>query len=113
MGRPASQEHLGKVRLLFSNPDLLWSNEHPTGRFGQGAFRTALEALHSEVRHFKAWVICVFLSSVMQRGIAVRSEHVSCPGGFKCEFFYFGLYVVSPSFQVLCKASTCGQPCLV
>lgn len=49
MGRPASQEHLGKVRLLFSNPDLLWSNEHPTGRFGQGAFRTALEALHSEV----------------------------------------------------------------
>ncbi|KAK9813601.1 hypothetical protein WJX73_010022 [Symbiochloris irregularis] len=49
MGRPPSQEHLGRVRLLFSNPDLLWSNEHPTGRFGQGAFRSALEALHSEV----------------------------------------------------------------
>ena len=49
MGRPPAPQHLGKVRLLFSNPDLLWSNEHPTGRFGQGAFRTALEALHKQV----------------------------------------------------------------
>lgn len=49
MGRPPSPEHAGRVRVLFSNPDLLWSNEFPTGRFGQGAFQTAVKALHEEV----------------------------------------------------------------
>ena len=37
------------VPVFFSNPDLLWANEHPTPRFGQGGFKTALEALYLQV----------------------------------------------------------------
>ncbi|GBF99769.1 hypothetical protein Rsub_12397 [Raphidocelis subcapitata] len=33
----------------FSNPDLLWANEHPRPRFGQGAFAAALSALHERL----------------------------------------------------------------
>jgi hypothetical protein len=36
------------VEVFFSNPDLLWANEHPRPRFGQGAFAAALEALHRQ-----------------------------------------------------------------
>lgn len=32
-------------RLIFSNPDLWWSNEHAHSRLGQGGFRAALEGL--------------------------------------------------------------------
>lgn len=37
------------VPIFFSNPDLLWANEHPAPRFGQGAFKAALEALYTHV----------------------------------------------------------------
>ncbi|PSC67257.1 HAD-superfamily subfamily IIA hydrolase [Micractinium conductrix] len=37
------------VEVYFSNPDLLWANEFPTPRFGQGAFSACLEALHEKV----------------------------------------------------------------
>eukprot|EP00877_Chromochloris_zofingiensis_P014983 jgi/Chrzof1/9739/Cz04g14030.t1 len=37
------------IELYFSNPDLLWANEHTRPRFGQGAFAQALEALHREL----------------------------------------------------------------
>ena len=37
------------VKVYFSNPDLLWANEYPAPRFGQGAFATALRTLHKEV----------------------------------------------------------------
>lgn len=33
------------VHLVFCNPDLLWRANYPTPRFGQGAFRIALEAV--------------------------------------------------------------------
>jgi len=36
------------VEVYFSNPDLLWANEHPRPRFGQGAFAAALDALHRQ-----------------------------------------------------------------
>jgi ribonucleotide monophosphatase NagD (HAD superfamily) len=36
------------VEVFFSNPDLLWVNEHLRPRFGQGAFAAALEALHRQ-----------------------------------------------------------------
>lgn len=49
MGRPPAAEHAGRVRVYFSNPDLLWANEFPAPRFGQGALQTALKALHQEV----------------------------------------------------------------
>ena len=35
-----------KIPIYFSNPDLLWKTQYPHGRFGQGAFRIALEALY-------------------------------------------------------------------
>jgi HAD superfamily hydrolase (TIGR01456 family) len=38
------------VEVFFSNPDLLWANEHSVARFGQGAFAVCLEALHQKVR---------------------------------------------------------------
>lgn len=37
-----------QVDLFFSNPDLLWANEHSAPRFGQGAFMTCLEALYTK-----------------------------------------------------------------
>lgn len=39
----------GHPPLLFSNPDVLWSNAHPVPRLGQGAFRAALEAVYERV----------------------------------------------------------------
>jgi HAD superfamily hydrolase (TIGR01456 family) len=35
------------VEVFFSNPDLLWANEWPAPRFGQGAFGACLAALHA------------------------------------------------------------------
>lgn len=37
------------VPIYFSNPDLLWSNEYPLPRFGQGALQIALKALYTEM----------------------------------------------------------------
>ena len=34
------------MEVFFSNPDLLWSNDFATPRYGQGAFACALQALH-------------------------------------------------------------------
>lgn len=34
------------IPIFFSNPDLLWKTQYPFGRFGQGAFRLALESLY-------------------------------------------------------------------
>ncbi|KAL4440223.1 hypothetical protein ABPG75_003224 [Micractinium tetrahymenae] len=35
--------------VFFSNPDLLWANEFPQPRFGQGAFSACLETLYEKV----------------------------------------------------------------
>ncbi|KAK9829998.1 hypothetical protein WJX72_009132 [[Myrmecia] bisecta] len=37
------------VEVVFSNPDLVWANDHPVSRLGQGAFATCLEALHQQL----------------------------------------------------------------
>jgi len=34
-----------RIPVYFSNPDLLWKTQYRFGRFGQGAFRLALERL--------------------------------------------------------------------
>ncbi len=34
------------MELYFSNADLLWANEHPRNRFGQGAFAHSLLSLY-------------------------------------------------------------------
>eukprot|EP00798_Chlamydomonas_sp_ICE-L_P004388 gene4388-14514_t len=51
-GVPTRNEPLpgsSPVQVFFSNPDLLWANEFPRSRFGQGAFAAALCALYKEV----------------------------------------------------------------
>eukprot|EP00472_Partenskyella_glossopodia_P006317 CAMPEP_0197525422 /NCGR_PEP_ID=MMETSP1318-20131121/11914_1 /TAXON_ID=552666 /ORGANISM="Partenskyella glossopodia, Strain RCC365" /LENGTH=349 /DNA_ID=CAMNT_0043078811 /DNA_START=346 /DNA_END=1395 /DNA_ORIENTATION=+ len=35
-----------RIPVVFSNPDLLWKAQHPHARFGQGAFRLALEVCY-------------------------------------------------------------------
>eukprot|EP01026_Neomeris_dumetosa_P056524 TRINITY_DN5171_c0_g1_i7.p2 TRINITY_DN5171_c0_g1~~TRINITY_DN5171_c0_g1_i7.p2 ORF type:complete len:250 (-),score=25.60 TRINITY_DN5171_c0_g1_i7:593-1342(-) len=37
------------IPIYFSNPDLVWANDFPLPRFGQGAFSTALNTLYQEV----------------------------------------------------------------
>lgn len=37
------------VEVYFSNPDLVWANDHPVPRFGQGAFAACVEALHERL----------------------------------------------------------------
>lgn len=36
------------VPIYFSNDDLLWANEYPHPRFGQGAFRRGIETVYKE-----------------------------------------------------------------
>lgn len=52
-GRPHTQHtppaDAPPVELYFSNPDLLWANDHPRSRFGQGAFAEALTCLLQRV----------------------------------------------------------------
>lgn len=48
-GRQHPPDDASHVEVYFSNPDLVWSNEFPTPRFGQGAFATCLEALHEKM----------------------------------------------------------------
>eukprot|EP00878_Enallax_costatus_P027545 GHUV01029672.1.p1 GENE.GHUV01029672.1~~GHUV01029672.1.p1 ORF type:complete len:256 (+),score=92.69 GHUV01029672.1:727-1494(+) len=45
--QPVAGSH--PIELYFSNPDLLWAAEYSRPRFGQGAFSTALDALHRQV----------------------------------------------------------------
>ena len=37
------------VEIFFSNPDVLWANEHSAPRFGQGAFKACVETLYEKV----------------------------------------------------------------
>lgn len=37
------------IEIFFSNPDLLWANQHPAPRFGQGAFKACVETLYEKV----------------------------------------------------------------
>ncbi|GAB4814223.1 hypothetical protein N2152v2_001269 [Parachlorella kessleri] len=48
-GRRHTPQAAPPVEVFFSNPDLLWANEFPTPRFGQGAFAACLEALHEKM----------------------------------------------------------------
>lgn len=50
VGRHARPPHAAApVPIHFSNPDLLWANQHPDPRFGQGAFKAALETLYAHM----------------------------------------------------------------
>ena len=49
-GRLQAPPDAPAVQLFFSNPDVVFSNEFPAPRFGQGAFAAALMAVHEAVR---------------------------------------------------------------
>lgn len=49
-GREAPPEGAPPVSLYISNPDMLWANEFPTPRLGQGAFAACVQLLHREAR---------------------------------------------------------------
>lgn len=38
-----------QIDVYFSNPDLLWANEYPVPRFGQGAFASCVRTLYQQV----------------------------------------------------------------
>lgn len=50
-GRDAPPEGAEPVQLYFANPDMLWANEFPTPRLGQGAFAACIKLLYREVSH--------------------------------------------------------------
>ena len=37
------------VSLVFCNPDLLWGNDYPIPRLGQGGFRVAFQSVYREL----------------------------------------------------------------
>lgn len=53
MGRSEPPEGKQPVPLYFSNPDIIYTNEFPAPRFGQGCFAAALEAVYAAVRPYE------------------------------------------------------------
>lgn len=51
-GRDAPPDGAPPVQLYFANPDMLWANEFPTPRLGQGAFAACVRLLHKEVSQY-------------------------------------------------------------
>ena len=45
LDKDPSKKNKTQLPLYFSNPDILWSTDHPQPRFGQGAFKLLLEKL--------------------------------------------------------------------
>ena len=43
------QQRQQKVKVYFAHQDILWANDHPLPRFGQGAFASCVEALYEKV----------------------------------------------------------------
>lgn len=49
MGRSEPPEGAKPVPLYYSNPDIIYANEFPAPRFGQGCFAAALDAVYAAV----------------------------------------------------------------
>ncbi|KAG0331911.1 hypothetical protein BG004_001461 [Podila humilis] len=43
------QKSKQSVPIYFSNPDIVWSNEYPVPRFGQGTFKMCLESIYQHL----------------------------------------------------------------
>lgn len=71
-GGPASPDEAAapSVPIFFSNDDLLWANPYPVPRFGQGAFRVAVEALYAQ----------------LTRGAQLRSTIIGKPHRFTYDY---------------------------
>jgi hypothetical protein len=46
IGGPPVAQPTKHIDLIFSNPDLIWGSDFPRPRFGQGAFKTAFQAVY-------------------------------------------------------------------
>jgi ribonucleotide monophosphatase NagD (HAD superfamily) len=46
IGGPYQRAPENPVDLVFCNPDLIWRNDFPRPRLGQGAFITAFQAVY-------------------------------------------------------------------
>ena len=49
MGLRSPPEDRREVPLYYSNPDIIYANEFPAPRFGQGCFAAALDAVYTAV----------------------------------------------------------------
>lgn len=49
MGRSEPPHGTKTTPLYFSNPDVIYANEFPSPRFGQGCFAAALSAVYAAV----------------------------------------------------------------
>jgi ribonucleotide monophosphatase NagD (HAD superfamily) len=61
VGAPYQPHPMGAegVELVFCNPDLLWRSEFERPRLGQGAFKTAFQAIYKVRRHPCAQITCL------------------------------------------------------
>ena len=70
LGEEGPPEDGAQCPIFFSNPDVLFANEYPVARFGQGAFAAALETLHQ--------LASFILSESTSPGFSGASEGFEC-----------------------------------
>ncbi len=56
MGRSEPPAGEQPVPLYYSNPDIIYANEFPAPRFGQGCFAAALDAVYAAVSFCSFWL---------------------------------------------------------
>ncbi len=56
MGRSEPPAGGQPVPLYYSNPDIIYANEFPAPRFGQGCFAAALDAVYAAVSFRSFWL---------------------------------------------------------
>ena len=75
MGLRSPPEGVKEVPLYYSNPDVIYANEFPAPRFGQGCFAAALDAVYAAVcflRHacqcqqlLCIWSQCLYVDHIL------------------------------------------------
>ena len=65
MGRSEPPAGGQPVPLYYSNPDIIYANEFPAPRFGQGCFAAALDAVYAAVSFCSFWmqIACVMIAA--------------------------------------------------
>lgn len=59
------------IPIVFSNNDFVWANEYPLPRFGQGAFRLAVEAQYSHFNRTKG----VLQSTILGKPFKIQYDY--------------------------------------
>ena len=65
MGRSEPPAGGHPVPLYYSNPDIIYANEFPAPRFGQGCFAAALDAVYAAVSFSSFWMqnVCIMTAA--------------------------------------------------